>query len=302
MPEQMPVVTVVIPAYNHAPYIEECVESILAERYPALDLIVINDGSTDSTLEKIEGLTKRHPGAFRYVDKKNEGLAKTLNLGLSMAKGSYFAELASDDSLIPGSIVKRVEFLEKNPGIDAVFADCLLMYGNEKTNKRLIKDSGKTGHRSPVHGLVDYISKATEIFFPTGMIRTDTLRRLGGFDEDFRYCEDMLMRYVLTLKTKIEYIDEPVMNYRRHPSNVSGSPLRIVPEKILALDKLTRMTDDPAVKRWIDKRLFKYNVAYFRDGIKAGMDREKLKPYIRRAREMRPWSLKALYLRLLLAF
>ena len=295
MSKKNSLVSMVVPAYNHEDYVVDCIESILGQDYPNLDLIVINDGSTDSTGEIIEAYIKKHGEKFRYVSKKNEGLIKTLNLGIRMAKGKFFCELASDDMLLPRSIRARVEYLEANPKVDAVFADCHLLYGdNEKTTDRLIAGK-KTGFTSAKHTIKDYLDKSTEIFFPTGMLKLSTLKQIGGFDADFRFCEDMITRYQLAMSANVAYLNIPVMYYRRHPTNVSGSPMRIIPEKILALEKLSRMVDDGNLKGLINKRLFKYNLKYFKLGMSKGLDAKEFSEALRKAVRIRPYSPKVFY-------
>src|SRR3990172_250496 len=186
MGKELPFVTVVVPAYNHENYVIDCIESILSQDYPNIDLVVINDGSTDGTDEKIMGLTGQGGRPFRYISKENEGLIKTLNLGLKLARGKYFCELASDDMVLPGSIRKRVEYLEANPRAEAVFADGYFLNASEKTSTRILQGT-VAGYHGPEHTIENLIKGDAIIMFPSGMIKKSTLDALGGFDEDFRY-------------------------------------------------------------------------------------------------------------------
>src|SRR3990170_1745107 len=133
MQRDFPLVSIVVPAYNHEAYVVECLESVLAQDYPNIEFIVINDGSTDSTGQRIEEFLKKNGERFRYVSKPNEGLIKTLNLGITLASGKYFCEIASDDILIPDSVRKRVSYMEENQSLDVAFADAYIMRDREKT-------------------------------------------------------------------------------------------------------------------------------------------------------------------------
>lgn len=301
-------VTLVVPAYNHADYVEECLESIALQDYPRLEVIIINDGSTDATEEKIQGFLDSQAAAgeaaqqavrFKYISKQNEGLIRALNTGLALAGGKYFCELASDDVLLPGSISARVEFMESHPGLDFAFADCFIMEGARKTDTRLIsKPGGKAGYDSSIHTVEDFINRAARIFFPTGIFKVAALRRLGSFDEDFRLCEDTFMRYKMALEGGVGFNDTPVMYYRHHGENVSrGDPLRIMPEKILALEKLLALVKERRLKALIKEKLFKYNMKYFSLGREEGLERDKLRQALEKAIECRPSSVKARYLR-----
>lgn len=298
---EQPKVTLVVPAYNHEGYIEECLASILSQDYPALEVIIINDGSTDATGERIEAYLAANKQDFKYISKKNEGLLRTLNIAIEMATGQYFCELASDDLLLPASISERVAFMQSRPELDMAFADCLIMKGREKTEERLIKrkDGERVGYDSAMHSVVDFINRDARIFFPTGIFTVEILKRLGGFDEEFRFCEDTFMRYKMALEAVVGYNDIPVMYYRHHGTNVSrGNPLRLMPEKILALEKLLPLVGDDKIRSLIKEKLFKYNLKYFRLGKAEGIGRDKLMGTLDSALKCKPSSLKVRYMKM----
>ncbi len=298
---EQPRVTLVVPAYNHEDYIEECLSSVLGQDYPALEVIIINDGSTDATGERIKAFLAANRQDFKYISKQNEGLLRTLNAAIEMATGRYFCELASDDLLLPTSISERVAFMQSRPELDLAFADCLIMKGNEKTEERLIKRKGgaRLGFDSARHSVADFIKRDARIFFPTGIFTVETLKRLGGFDEEFRFCEDTFMRYKMALEAVVGYNDSPVMYYRYHGTNVSrGNPLRLLPEKILALEKLLPLVGDDELRSLINEKLFKYNLKYFRLGKAEGIGRDKLMGALDRALKCKPSSLKVRYMRM----
>ncbi|MFZ5998715.1 MAG: glycosyltransferase [Nitrospirota bacterium] len=290
-----PIVSIVIPAYNHENYVLDCIQSVLEQDYPRIDLIVINDGSTDDTDKKIRNVLERDPSAFQYISKANEGLVKTLNLGLKLAKGQYFCELASDDFLLPGSIVKRADYLNLHPEIDVVFADAYLLNGSVRTTRRL--NEGKKGYSSIEHTIKDLLDGKAKILFPSGMFRKSMLEQLGGFDEAFRDYEDVAMRLLLTVHARIGYLDEPVMFYRKHATNTSSSrKLSLRREKILALEKLLDLgmqindTED-TVKR----HLYREYVRFMKLSLRCPIEGEQLLNYFKRAIKIRPLALKVWY-------
>ncbi len=256
-----PRVTVVVPAYNHEQYVAECIESVLDQEFSAgVELIVINDGSTDGTDARIRDFIKADGRVFTYINREdNRGLIKTLNQGLRMGTAKYFCELASDDLLIPGSIQKRVELLEANPDTDVVFCDAYLMEGSVKTEKRLCKGNEK--YDSPDYTIENIIEGKARMFFASGMFKKEVIDRLGGFDEDFRFYEDLAMKYRLAQHAKIEYLNEPVMYYRRHGTNVSVTNRSIVRhERVLALKNIDPGTDrnlKKLIKRHLRKETLK---------------------------------------------
>ena len=138
--EGSPLVTVVIPAYNHERYVVDAIRSIINQDYGNVELIIINDGSRDGTHEKIAGLvgvcTKRF-ARFEYINRANIGLSATLNQALSMARGTYFSALASDDIAYPNKIRLLVNVLETNgPAFAAAFGNARFIDINGRDIKR----------------------------------------------------------------------------------------------------------------------------------------------------------------------
>jgi alpha-1,3-rhamnosyltransferase len=295
MKKDLPTVSVIIPAHNHEEYIEECLESVRTQDYPQLEVIVINDGSTDGTDRRVREILSKDPSGFTYVSKTNEGLIKTLNQGFTESTGSYFCELASDDLLLAGSIRKRVDYLEAHPEVDVVFGDAYCIEHGRKTEKLLYGEREK--YSSYRHTLRDLIEGNAKIFFPSGMFRRKVLERLGGFDEDFRFSEDVAMWYHLALHARIASMNEPVMYYRRHSSNTSSSmPFKvgIRREKILALEKLLPLKIE-GMERFIKRSLYSEYKKYIKCSLECPVDREYLKEVYRKAVRISAYGIKVRY-------
>ena len=112
-----PLVSVIIPAYNHEKYVQETVKSIINQTYKNIELIIIDDGSTDNTWQKIQEIKEECEKRFKRVffeTKKNEGTCKTLTKLISLTQGEFVYLIASDDRAKPKAIEKEVAFLKKN--------------------------------------------------------------------------------------------------------------------------------------------------------------------------------------------
>ncbi len=291
-----PLVTVVVPAYNHENYIEECINSILGQDYPAIELFVINDGSTDGTHEKMVNICKKYESRIKYINKENEGLITSLNIALNEGRGKYFCELASDDSWLDGSLKKRVDFLESNNEYDAVFGDIYYVIDGVKTNERLVSHVKHGGYDSKVHNVRHLIESKRMIVFPTGLFKREALLDLGGFDTDFRFFEDIAMRYKLVYHKMVGRIDEPIIWYRKHTGNVSSSTeyfIRMKEESILTFEKLFACTDDAGLKNVLNKKLFKRYMSYAKLAMDNNLDRDKIISAINKAINIKPLSVKA---------
>ena len=114
-----PLVSIVVPAYNHAAYLKECIESILAQDYQQVELIVLNDGSTDTTPDILLAYGDR----FRWENQTNIGQSATLNKGWAMANGDILAYLSADDKLRPEAVSEAVAALMARPEIVVTYSD-----------------------------------------------------------------------------------------------------------------------------------------------------------------------------------
>lgn len=125
-----PLVSVCIPAYNHERYVGECLEALLAQSYPNMELLVVNDGSTDGTWEVLNTFRERCEQRFKRVvfrTQENQGTCKTVNALFREARGDYIAICASDDKFLPGAIQAEADFLSAHPETGLVFGTNLIM-------------------------------------------------------------------------------------------------------------------------------------------------------------------------------
>lgn len=118
-----PLVSIVIPAYNHSGYLSQAIDSVLAQNYPNIELIVLDDGSTDNTIQ----ILGQYKDAFYWESHANMGQAKTLNKGWGIAKGDIFGYLSADDILLPGALDKLVQCLLSNQGAVLCYPDFQLI-------------------------------------------------------------------------------------------------------------------------------------------------------------------------------
>src|SRR5579859_3339843 len=124
--KKFPLVTIITPAYNRADLIEETIKSILDQKYPNLEYIIIDDGSTDATYE----IAKKYGNKYVHVyTQKNIGETRTVNKGFSLARGEIIAVINSDDPLLPGSIQTIVEYMQEHMDILAVYPDWVIING-----------------------------------------------------------------------------------------------------------------------------------------------------------------------------
>lgn len=222
-----PLVSIIMPAFNHELYVGEALQSIGNQTYHNTELIVIDDGSTDRTAEIIRAYIEKNGGRnIRFISKPNEGVCRTLNAGLAMATGDYIAFIASDDVWLPERLARQLEFMENNREIGMVFADVWFLDGTRRTNSRW------SDYKPALRGLftngiaVDnlYTRLLTQPLVPalTVLIRRRVLLDVGFFDESLIY-EDHDLWLRIAMKYPLGYIDSPLACYRLHAANVSNN-------------------------------------------------------------------------------
>lgn len=257
MSAALPLVSFTVPAYNHAAYIRECLDKIVEEPYPAKELVVIDDGSTDRTAETVREWIASTPVGFpvKFFSRPNRGLACTLNELVGHSSGRYMRSCSSDDYLIPGTLAGMVELLERRPDKRLAFGDAIVI--DEQGRK--IKDSvivdiyrGRKANYATDAGLRREVIRRWALAGPVQLIRLDLYREIGGYDEALRIEDwDMMLRVVA--RNYAIFIDRPVAAYRLHGLNSidkhRADSLRTEREYLTVLEKNHRLFRGPGRNR-----------------------------------------------------
>lgn len=249
--KQLPLVSVVIPAYNHERFVESAIKSVWNLDYRPMELIVLDDGSRDSTLTIIRGLEKVSPIPMAVIAKENEGICKTLNQGVALAQGKYIAFLASDDEFVPQRMKAQVGFLESiNVGnVAGCYGQrCII---DEAGN--IIKDIDTRRMDFP-NKFLSLIQGKRPFSLQCSTFRSDIVKELG-FDETL-YFEDWDFFLRLTSKYEFVYVPGLACRYRQVQNSANRNMQRISSARIQIFDKYK---SHPAVLRYGARR-FRSNV------------------------------------------
>lgn len=210
---QLPEVTVVVSCYNHARYIEACIESIVDQTYSAIELLVYDDGSTDDSPKILKALADKH--GFSFTAQKNRGLSATLNDALHKAKGKYFCPVGSDDILMLDKTRKQVAFLEANPDAAICAGNALFIDG-----EGLLLNKRQRFHPARDLSFEELFENTTPGFIsPTAMIRTESLREVGGYRADIPLEDLYLWLKLAHTGHRLHVMNDIVLYYRKHNSN-----------------------------------------------------------------------------------
>ncbi len=209
-------VTVIIPCYNRERFVRETVESALAQTYPHVEVVAVDDGSTDGTRKVLEDYADRvtildHPGRV------NKGQSASINLAVRSTRSDYIAILDSDDYWAPEKIERQVEYLESHPEVGLVYANGLAVDENGKELYKVFSAKHVETNR-PERALLE-----CHFNLPSNaLVRRSVLESAGEFDETMRSAQDHDMAIRIAEITRLAYIDEPLWYYRRHPDSQSG--------------------------------------------------------------------------------
>jgi glycosyltransferase involved in cell wall biosynthesis len=218
-----PLVSICIPSYNHAQYLPATLDSALAQTYPNIEIIVLDDGSKDDSLKVARDYETKFPDrvkVYTHADGANLGISRTVNAAFAHARGKYWMGLPSDDILYPDKIEKQVAFLEKNPELGFVY--CYVAYIDSE-GKSVPGTFGKdiTADEDPLESMI------LENFIPGMAIlaRREAIARVGDHEADLIYSDwDFWVR--LFSMYKGGFIAEPLIGYRVHTYNTSVSAPR----------------------------------------------------------------------------
>lgn len=214
-----PQVSVIIPAYNCDRYIVQAVESALHQTFTNLEIIVVDDGSTDRTQQLLHPYLDR----IRYIYQENKGVAAARNLACQLAKGEFLAFLDADDYFLPSKLEKQIACFEADPALDMVQTGWFIV-GEAGQNISAIKP----WEPAPKLDLESFI--IFKCVRPSAMmLRRKWWEKLGGFNEDFTLAEDLDFALRLMLKgCKAMWLTEIMTCYRQHNSNIMSSGWRLI--------------------------------------------------------------------------
>lgn len=223
MPMESILVTCCIPSYNHENYIKEAIDSVIKQSYDNIELIIIDDGSTDTSVNKIKELKMLCQERFAntiFIFRENHGLSRTLNEMLELANGEFITFLASDDKFSPEKIGYLVNEMGKlnDTLYCAAFGDAEIFSElDDKLQGSFIEKY--TNGKIPV-GDVTYENILNKNFLPamSGLYARNKLLEIGGFTNDLRL-EDWDLYLRLLQKYKIRLFSKTVAHYRLHGAN-----------------------------------------------------------------------------------
>lgn len=309
-----PLVSVVIPAYNHENYIQETIKSIINQTYKNIELVIVDDGSKDSTWQKILDMKEDCEKRFSNVcfeTKENEGTCKTLNHLLELAKGDYIYLIASDDVSYPEAIESELEFLNNNKDYDLCVGNCEFI---DTDSKRCFWDINgnykEKFEQNCFETFADYFQTHLTFKFMSNKFGTYETLYLGNYIPNgylirksaFNYIlpftpeaplEDYYIMLQIAKYSKMKYIDKILFSYRQHKTNTINNKnkmLDMTNKTLLHEEDILKTVDKTKVKNNVIDTI-KYGAVIKRKGIPFIFEKIKRRKYNKEIKEIKLFNI-----------
>ncbi|WP_016957052.1 glycosyltransferase family 2 protein [Catenovulum agarivorans] len=220
----LPLISVIIPAYNAEAYIEETLQSVFKQDYSNLEILVVNDGSTDNTLE----ILNKYQNKITIFDIANSGVSYARNFAVEHAKGDWLAFIDADDLWDTDKLSKQYAQLNGN-----LWSHCNSYYiGEEQSGKVTRAELSE----QPAGSVFDKLVLENFITTSTILIDKQTFIDAGGFDEKLAALEDWKLWLDIAFKHPISYVDQPVAKYRVYQGSTSRKARKMLPLHLAVIE------------------------------------------------------------------
>lgn len=235
-------VTVIMPVFNGAQYISEAIESVLAQTYRYLELMVIDDGSTDDTRLIVDRYIRENPGRIRYLYQDNGGVSRARNRGIRESNGEFIAFLDADDQWMPENIALKMELFSQYPqyNLEAVFSEYyiedkegirerfLLTRGFYRKFKHTFIGLSRRYMRFNRYFYTECLRFFQPLFIATVIARREIFEKLGYFPEDIPIAEDLEVWLRFCKNIPVGFVDEPLAVYYRRRGGATRNKIRVL--------------------------------------------------------------------------
>jgi len=228
-------VSLVIATFNHGRVLADALDSAVAQTLRGVEIIVVDDGSTDDT----PAVLARYAGRIRGVRQPNRGLAAARNAGLAIAHGTYVSFLDADDVMMPTKLAEQVAVLDRAPTVGWTYCDVLIETVTTGAETRASEQFGY-GARMLEGWLFPELIRGNFIPVIAPLVRRTVLDAVGGFDERLTALEDWDLWLRMSLIAEARYSPAVLVRYRVHPGGMSEDRARMDRNRFYVLDKLCR--------------------------------------------------------------
>ena len=236
-----PIISVLMPVYNAESYVSQAIESILSQSFKDFEFIIIDDGSTDSSLKILKNFSESD-NRIQLYSRQNQGLIYTLNEGLGYCKGKYIARMDADDISLPNRLKVQVEYMEAHPNCVAVGSGVLLV---DPEGDVLCSYPLLLTHQEIDNANLS-LKGGSAIVHPSVMFRGGAVESIGGYRKKYLHAEDIDLFLRLAEVGQLANINENLLEYRMHLASVGYS------QRKLQIEGIYNAVVDACIRRELD--------------------------------------------------
>ena len=234
-----------MPCYNQVNYIRDSIDSVLDQTYKNIDLILIDNDSTDGTKEIIKEYEKKDTRIRALYHEKNKGLGFSFTEGMSIANGDFVAFISSDDLWDPKKLEMQVNILDSNKDFDVIHSNAHIIDENGKNSGKTIKELFRLNVKELSGEVFHIMTKKNICCTSTILFRKECLTTYSEFDSALRFAHDWWLYIMLAKKHKFYYVPNTLASYRIHSSNITKKIDWVYQDYIIIHSRLAEMDVDP---------------------------------------------------------
>lgn len=232
MARYAPLISIAINLHNSLRYIDETIQSVLAQSWSDFEAVLVDDGSTDGTAQHI---ALHYPDPrFKIIRQSNHGMGMARSVSVSYARGEYVAFLDHDDVWLPNKLERQLALAAKHPDAALIFSDCLLIDSNGHV-------LGAMSERYEYHQIDlragyahdELLRRGCFIAMSTAMVKLSELKKFGGPDQKLKYGDDYDMWLNLSRNHPVLYVDETLAKWRIHEASIQKNIRKFLSPDIL---------------------------------------------------------------------
>jgi len=247
-PDHIPAISVITPVYNNAPYMREALDSILDQTFGDFEYILINDGSTDNSLEIIEEYAQKDP-RIRIASHGNKGYIAALNEGLDVARAEFIARMDADDVSLSDRFEKQIAYLRAHPEC-VVVGGRVLLIDSEGAPLREMCDETTHDEIDAAH----LAGRGGTIVHPAMMARRSAIDSIGKYSDAYPWAEDLDFFLRLAEVGRVANLPGVILRYRQHLSSIGYSKSEVQQKSTIAVVRDTHLRRGLPVPGGLDSK------------------------------------------------
>lgn len=275
-PQNNPLISIIVPVYNTAKYLQKCLDSIINQTYSNLEIICVNDGSTDNSLEILQTYAKKDR-RIQIITQKNQGLSSARNQGLKHASGQYLTFIDSDDEVKPDFIEKLLTPYQKNPETTLTVCGFLRKFIKTKKTETMFLNPASPYKNSDTKKsyILRLLTLDGRLYSVDNKLFIADIAKKSSFDQSLNFAEDtkFVLNYLKHVDCHFSFILEPlyIYNFGSENSAVNQSSIKWENWQKSYNDLKAWVGKNPTIKEnfWLKAILLRWKISYLRSRARA---------------------------------